>query len=82
MQLPLSARKSNNYRYCDSWKCDNFRDSNQEKKQRTDTINEVMKIKSDNFTISNTEKSNIAIVILEQLIIEWHHNYFIYWWYQ
>ena len=36
---------------------------NQEKKQRT---NETKKIKSDNFTRSNREKSNIAIAIFEK----------------
>ena len=40
---------------------DNFRESNKEKKQRADTINEAKKIKSDSFTRSNRENSNIAI---------------------
>ena len=57
----LRARKSYNDCYCDSWKSDNFRESNQEKKQIIDTINEAKKIKSDKFTRSNREKSNIAI---------------------
>ena len=35
------------------------------KKQRTDTKKDASKIKSDNFTTSNREKSNIAIAILE-----------------
>ena len=38
------------------------------KKQRTDTKKDVKRIKSDNFTRSNREKSNIAISILEKLI--------------
>ena len=42
------------------------------KNQRTDTN------KSDNFTKSNKEKSNIAISILEKLMIGWHHNYFVF----
>ena len=29
----IENRKSNNYRYRDSWKSDNFRESNQEKKK-------------------------------------------------
>ena len=32
--------------------------------------------------LGNREKSNIAIAILEKVIIEWHHNYFVFWWYQ
>ena len=36
-------------------KSDNFRKSNQEKKQRTDTKNNAKKNKSGNFTRSNTE---------------------------
>ena len=35
------------------------------KKQRTDTKKDAKRIKSDNFTWSNREKSNIAIAILE-----------------
>ena len=38
------------------------------------------RIKSDNFTRSNREKSNIAIAILEKLMIGLHHNYFVFWW--
>ena len=52
---PLIARKD----YRDSLQSDNFRESNQEKKQRTDTINEAKKIKSDNFTRGNRETPNI-----------------------
>ena len=37
-----------------------------EKKQRTDTKKDAKVIKSDNFTRSNREKSNIAISILEK----------------
>ena len=47
------------------------------KKQRTDTKKDAKRIKSDNFTRSNREKSDIAIAILEKLIIGWHHNYFV-----
>jgi hypothetical protein len=36
------------------------------KKQRTDTKKDAKRIKSDNFTKSNREKSNIAIAILEK----------------
>ena len=36
------------------------------KKQRTDTKNDAERIKSNNFTKSNREKSNIAIAILEK----------------
>ena len=41
--------------------------SNEEKKQRNSTINETNKIKSNNFTKSNREKFNLAILILEKL---------------
>ena len=34
-------------------------------KQRTDTKKDAMRIKSDNFTRGNREKSNIAIAVLE-----------------
>ena len=40
-------------------------------KQRTDIKKDAKKIKSDNFTRSNKEKSNIAIAILEKLMIGW-----------
>ena len=53
---PLRARISDNYRYRDSWKSDD-----QEKKQRTDTINESKKIKSDNFTRGKIEKRPILL---------------------
>ena len=56
-------------RYCNSWKSDNFRGSNQERKLRTNTINEAKKIESNNFTRGNRERSNIAIAILENWII-------------
>ena len=36
------------------------KESNQEKKQRTDTINEAKKMKSDIFTRGDREKSNIG----------------------
>ena len=61
----MTATKNDNYHYHDSWKSDNFRMSNQEKKQRTDTINEAKNIKSDTFKRSNREKSNIATAILK-----------------
>ena len=47
-------------------KSDNFKESNQEKKQRTGTKNETKIIKSDNFTGSIIERSKIAIAVLEQ----------------
>ena len=37
------------------------------KKKRTDTKKNAKRIKSDNFTRNNKEKSNIAIVILEKV---------------
>ena len=50
------------------------------KKQRTDTKKVAKRIKSDNFTRSNREKFNIAMVILEKRMIGWQHNYFVFWW--
>ena len=50
------------------------------KKQRTDTKMVANKIKSDKFTGSNREKSNIAIAILKKWMIGWHYNYFVLWW--
>jgi hypothetical protein len=41
---------------------------------------DAKRIKSDNFTRSIGEKSNIAIVILEKMMIGWHHNNFVFWW--
>ena len=49
------------------------------KKQRTVTKKDTKRIKSENFTRSNKEKSNIAFTILEKLMIGWHHNYFVFW---
>ena len=71
MLLPLSAKKIDNYRYRDILESNIFRGSNQEMRQRTYTLNEAKKIKIDNFTRGNRE-------ILEKLIIEWHHNYFVF----
>ena len=39
------------------------------KKQRTDTKKDAKRINSDNLTKNNREKSNIAIAILENLMI-------------
>ena len=45
----LFARKSDNYRYRDRWKSDNFRErAIKAKKQRTDTKKDAKRIKSDN----------------------------------
>ena len=68
---------SDNYRYRDSWKSDNFR---KRAIKNTDTKMDANKIKSDNFTRSNREKPNIAIAILEKLTMGWHHIYFVFWW--
>ena len=52
MLSPLRARKSDNYRYHDSWKSGNFR-KEAIKKQITNTKKDTKRIKSDNFTRSN-----------------------------
>ena len=44
--FPPRARKSNNYCYLDGWNIDNFRQRNQEKKQRTDNKNDAKNIKN------------------------------------
>ena len=57
------ARKSKSNQYNDSWKRDDYKESRQEKKQRTETKkNAAQKIKIDYFTRSHRAKSNIAIV--------------------
>ena len=66
--------------YRDSWKSDNFRERAIKKKQNTDTKKVAKRINIDNFTRSNREKSNIAIAILEKIIIRWQHNYLAFWW--
>ena len=85
---PYSYRSSN---YCDSnsWRSftrnsDNHRYSDgrmpSKKKQRTDTKKDAKRIKSNNFTRRNRDKSNIDIALLERWMIWWHHNYFVFWW--
>ena len=49
-------------------KSDNLKETTQEKRQRADNKYET-KNKSKNLTRSNIEKTNIAIAILEELII-------------
>ena len=76
---PLRVRKRDNYRYRDSWKSNNL--SHQRaitlerelsiKSQERIKKKDAKRIKSDNFTRGNREKSNIAIAILEILMIEW-----------
>ena len=65
---PLRARKSD------------FIKEAIKKKQKTNTKKDAKRIISDNFTRSNKEKFNIAIAILEKLMIGWHYNYFVFWW--
>ena len=57
----MSEKASENYRYHNSWKNDNFRKISQEKKQRRVTKNEAKNSKSDKFT----KKIKIAIAILD-----------------
>ena len=59
----IRVRKSNNYCYHESWKSDNLKDGNQEKKYRTDTVKEAEKIKSDKFMGSGKENSNNVVKI-------------------
>ena len=60
------AFKSDNYLYLYSCRAITLEREPSKKKQRTDTKNGAKRIKSDNFTRSNKEKSNIAIAILEK----------------
>ena len=53
------------FQYCDSWKSDNFRKRGI-KKEAKYTKKDAKRIKSDNITRSNREKSNTAIAILEK----------------
>ena len=52
--------KSDNYRYCDSWKSDNFKESIKEKMQRN-----YIKIKAKNINkeSNNFTKSNIEHIL-------------------
>ena len=67
--IAIAFKSDNNYRYRDSLKSDNLERKQSKNKQRTDTIKDAKRIKSDNFTRGNREKSNIAIVILEICMI-------------
>ena len=65
------------YSYLDSWKSNDYSESNQEKKQRLNIKKEGKKIKSDNFK-GNREKFNISITILEKITILGTKNYFVF----
>ena len=67
--IAFSVRMSANYRYHDSWESNNFRKEAIKEEGRTDTKKAGKGIKSDNFSMRNKEKSNIAIAIFEKLII-------------
>ena len=56
------------------FKSDNYSKGNKGKKS---SKNEAKKIKSDNFIMSNREKSNIAIAIMDKLIFWGTKNYFV-----
>ena len=56
-------KESQNYRYRDSRKSDNIGE-----KPKVDTKNNTKKIKSNNFTGSNREKSNVVIAKLANLL--------------
>jgi len=64
----LRARKSDNYHYAIVGRVIILQGEPSKKEQRTDTNKDAKRIKSDNFTRSNREKSNIAIAILEKLL--------------
>ena len=49
MLLPLRLKRSDNY-------CNNYRERNNENKERNYTKNKEKKIKSNKFTMSNREK--------------------------
>ena len=57
--LPLRARKSDEYRYHDSWKSDNFRKEALKKRSKELILKmDAIRIKSDNFTRDNIGKIN------------------------
>ena len=62
--LLLRERKSNNFCYHNSSKCNNYKKRNKGKQQRNYSKNETKKIKSDNFRKSNGEIANIVIALL------------------
>ena len=61
------ARKSDNYGYRNSLKSDNGKKGNIRKKKRNYIKNEAKKIKINNVTRNNREKSNIAIAIMGKI---------------
>ena len=56
------------YRYRGSWKGNNFRESNQEKKQRTDTINEEARLRRLRAITLQEEKRKIQQEIFQNKI--------------
>ena len=78
---PLRARKSDNYRYCDSWNSDNLK-KEAIKKRSKELIQKRMQrgLRVITLQVAIEKKSNIAFAILEILMIGWHHNYFVFWW--
>ena len=63
----MAIEKSNGTHIAIAFKSDNFRKEASKKKQRTETKKDAKRIKSDNFTRSNRDKSNIDIAILEKM---------------
>ena len=74
--MSLTARKSDNYRYHNSWKVNNYKKRNEWKKQRNYTEKEGKKINSNKVIRSNREKFIVITTILKKWIIRQHHNYF------
>ena len=60
MLSPLRAIKSDKYCYCYTRKSNNYKESIQEKKQKTKIKNKTKNIKNKKVTISNREKCNNA----------------------
>ena len=63
---PLRARKSDNYRYRDSWKSDNFK-RDTKKKQSTDTKRMQRGLRVLTLQEAIKKMSNIIIAILEKM---------------
>ena len=86
---PSRASKIDNYSYCDSWKSNNFTESNTEKKQRTNTKNEAMtKIKkwskitlrAKTIAIANLEDrywKNVQFKSTKNYCTFWLHQYYV-----
>ena len=73
---PLRARKSDNYRYRNSWKSNNFRERESPKKSK-ELIQKRMQRELRVITLQGAIEKN---PILRNFNDGWPHNYFVFWW--